>query len=110
VQGKTPPYPAAPGSESRHDAEVQVGRLRGRWCRPVQWHDGHRAVPSLNQTVYAVSRRACHPSGCCSQGAPMTSRLVHSLAAGYRALSSSSPCRPRVYMRDGGGAVSAPLQ
>lgn len=59
--GKAPPYPrkrecrALPHSKLRSNVRTarEPSRRRG--------HDGRRAAPSLDQTVYAVSRRACPP-------------------------------------------------
>ena len=82
MQGETPPYPAVPGCESRHDTggpcrgSVVAGRAG------VQWHDGRRAAPSLDQTVRGVAPRLFAVL-VVSHGRTFTSRLCISLAAGY---------------------------
>lgn len=88
VQGETPPYPAAPGCESRHDTGGPCRRSVVAGSAGVQWHDGRRAAPSLDQTVRGVAPRLLAPL-VVSQGCTVTSRLCKSLGAGYRALSSS---------------------
>ena len=92
------PYPAALGFESRRDAEVRGGRPWSRQSQLGQWHDGRRAAPSLDQTVRGVAPRLFAPL-VVSQGCTITSRLCISLAAGYRALSSSNAYRPGVYLQ-----------
>lgn len=100
VQGETPPYPASPGCESRHDTGGPCRRSVVAGSAGVQWHDGRRAAPSLDQTVRGVAPRLLAPL-VVSQGCTVTSRLCMSLDAVYRALSSSLACSLGVYMREG---------
>jgi hypothetical protein len=78
----------------------------------VQWHDARRAAPSLDQTVRGVAPRLFAPL-VVSQGCTVTSRLCMSLAAGYRALSSSIRCKECAYTEEasaafeGGGTLTA---